>query len=127
MQKSVLDEAKNIHFIGIGGIGISAIARMLLLEGKNVSGSDMSESKAVEELRKFGAKRNLMKLTYPETLKEISKNKYTIAVSGTHGKTTTTAMIAKIMIDAGLDPTVIVGSFLKDHKSNFIAGKSKYF
>jgi UDP-N-acetylmuramate--alanine ligase len=162
MEKSILDNAKNIHFIGIGGIGISAIARMLLLEGKNVSGSDMSESKAVEELRKFGAKinighsagnipkdtdlviytiaidkenpelkevvnRNIKKLTYPETLKEISKNKYTIAVSGTHGKTTTTAMIAKIMIDVGLDPTVIVGSFLKGHNSNFIAGKSKYF
>ena len=162
MQKSILQEAKNIHFIGIGGIGVSAVARMLLLEGKNISGSDMSESKAVEELRKFGAKikighsaknipentdlviytiaidkenpelkevvnRKINKLTYPEALKEISKNKYTIAVSGTHGKTTTTAMIAKIMLDAGLDPTIIVGSFLKGHESNFIAGKSKYF
>ena len=162
MQKSLLAESKNIHFIGIGGIGISAIARMFLLEGKKVSGSDMSDSKAVKELEKFGAKihighsaenipkdtdlviytiaidknnpelkeaikRNIKILTYPESLKEVSKNKYTIAVSGTHGKTTTTAMIAKIMIDAGLDPTVIVGSFLKGHESNFIAGKSKYF
>ncbi len=162
MQKSFLAESKNIHFIGIGGIGISAIARMFLLEGKKVSGSDMSDSKAVKELEKFGAKihighfaenipkdtdlviytiaidknnpelkeaikRNIKILTYPESLKEVSKNKYTIAVSGTHGKTTTTAMIAKIMIDAGLDPTVIVGSFLKGHESNFIAGKSKYF
>ena len=162
MQKSLLAESKNIHFIGIGGIGISAIARMFLLEGKKVSGSDMSDSKAVKELEKFGAKihighsaenipehtdlviytiaidknnpelkevikRNIKILTYPESLKEVSKDKYTIAVSGTHGKTTTTAMIAKIMIDAGLDPTVIVGSFLKGHESNFIAGKSKYF
>ena len=53
-MENLLDKSKNIHFIGIGGIGVSAIARMLLLEGKNVSGSDMSESKAVEELRKFG-------------------------------------------------------------------------
>ena len=162
MQKSLLAESKNIHFIGIGGIGISAIARMFLLEGKKVSGSDMSDSKTINELQKFGAKiqighsetnipkdtdlviytiaidknnpelkeaikRNIKILTYPESLKEVSKNKYTIAVSGTHGKTTTTAMIAKIMIDAGLDPTVIVGSFLKGHESNFIAGKSKYF
>ena len=57
----------------------------------------------------------------------ISKDKYTIAVSGAHGKTTTTAMIGKILIDAKLDPTIIVGSLLKDCKSNFVAGKGKYF
>src|SRR5207253_6406394 len=63
----------------------------------------------------------------------ISKEKYTIAVSGTHGKTTTTAMIAQIMIEAGLDPTVLVGSLMKDprradsERTNFIQGKSKYF
>ena len=173
---------KNVHFIGIGGIGISAIARMFLLEGKIISGSDMSDSKIIEELRSAGAKikighseKNLPKeldlviytiaitdenpelkeakrrgikcITYPQALNEISKEKYTIAISGTHGKTTTTAMIAKIMIDAGLDPTVIVGSLLKSDKipevspqgakrgevspreffqTNFIAGKSKY-
>jgi len=162
MKESILKSARNIHFIGIGGIGISAIARMLLLEGKNVSGSDMSDSSIIDELKKAGAKilighnsknlpkntdliiytiaindkneefieakrRKIKMITYPESLKEISKDKYTIAISGTHGKTTTTAMIAKIMLDAGLDPTVIVGSLLKDVKSNFIAGKSKYF
>ena len=161
MQNNFLKSSKNIYFIGIGGIGISAIARMFLLEGKNIYGSDMSETMAVKELRKIGAqinighsklniqknidlviyttaidkdnpelkeaiKRKIKILTYPESLKEVSKNKYTIAISGTHGKTTTTAMIAKIMMDAGLDPTVIVGSFLKDQKSNFVAGKSKY-
>ncbi len=166
---------KNVHFIGIGGIGISAIAKMFLLEGKIISGSDMSDSKIIEELRSAGAKikighseKNLPKeldlviytiaitdenpelkeakrrgikcITYPQALNEISKEKYTIAVSGTHGKTTTTAMIAKIMIDAGLDPTVIVGSLLQSadrpglhadktqnsFQTNFIAGKSKY-
>jgi UDP-N-acetylmuramate--alanine ligase len=69
-------------------------------------------------------------LTYAQTLNEISKSKYTIAVAGTHGKTTTTAMIAKILIDAGLDPIVIVGSLIKDkngESTNFIAGKSDYF
>jgi len=161
MKSKIFDSAKKVHFIGIGGIGISAIAKMFLLEGKKVSGSDMSDSKIVEELKKAGAeinighsaknlpkdldlvvytiaitdenselkeakKRNIKCITYPQALNEISKEKYTIAVSGTHGKTTTTAMIAKIMIDAGLDPTVIVGSLLKDTKSNFVAGKSKY-
>ncbi len=72
-------------------------------------------------------KRKIKSITYPEALHEISKDKYTIAVSGTHGKTTTTAMISKVMVDAGLNPTVIVGSILKDQNSNFIAGDSKYF
>jgi UDP-N-acetylmuramate--alanine ligase len=161
MKNNLFDKTKKVHFIGIGGIGISAIAKMFLLEGKKVSGSDMSDSKIIEELKNSGAeikighseknlsdnidlvvytiaitdentelqeakKKNIKCITYPQALNEISKEKYTIAVSGTHGKTTTTAMIAKIMIDAGLDPTVIVGSLLKDTKSNFVAGKSKY-
>ena len=161
MKNRIFDKAKKVYFIGIGGIGISAIAKMFLIEGKKVSGSDVYDSKIIEELKNSGAEieighseKNLSKdidlviytiaitpenpefkqaeklgikmITYPQALNEISKEKYTIAVSGTHGKTTTTAMIAKIMIDAGLDPTVIVGSLLKDTKSNFVAGKSKY-
>lgn len=173
MSENILKQARNIYFIGIGGIGISAIARMLLLEGKKVSGSDRDETKVTEELRKHGAKitigqkaeniptdcdliiytnaigqdnPELMEakrlgvkmMTYPETLNIISKEKYTIAISGTHGKTTVTAMVAKIMIDAGLDPTVIVGSLINRPPSpslenegeafatNFIMGKSKY-
>lgn len=162
MAQKLFNNFTHIHFIGIGGIGISAIARMFLLQGKKVSGSDAADSKVVKELREGGAKiylghaaknipkntdlviytiaitennpelveakkRKIKLLTYPQTLHEISKDAYTIAISGTHGKTTTTAMIAKMMIDAGLDPTVIVGSFLKDYQSNFIAGKSNYF
>lgn len=152
---------KKVYFLGVGGIGISAIARMFLLEGKQVLGSDVTESLVTEELRKAGAEitigqdinlipedtdlvvytiavphfhpdffnevgKKFKVLSYPEALEIISKDKYTIAISGTHGKTTTTAMIAKLMIDAGLDPTVIVGSMMKPSKSNFIAGKSKY-
>ncbi len=152
-----------IHFIGVGGIGISAIARMFLLEGKSVSGSDAESSMVTDELIKAGAtifigqraenipkdaeliiytiaigadnpelveakKRGIALLSYPEVLGLISKEKYTIAITGTHGKTTTTAMIAKIMIDAGLDPTVIIGSFLFDKngkRTNFVAGGGK--
>lgn len=68
--------------------------------------------------RKLGIK----EMTYPEALGEISREYYTIAVSGTHGKTTTTGMIADILIDGGLEPTVIVGSMLKKYNSNYIKG-----
>jgi UDP-N-acetylmuramate--alanine ligase len=156
-----LKDSHVIHFIGIGGIGISAIARMLLLQGKKVSGSDSAESPVTKELQSVGAtvfighspeqiipdidlvirsnainednveikeaqKQNKKIISYPEALGEISQEKFTIAIAGTHGKTTTTAMTAKICIDAGLDPTVIVGSLFKDSKTNFIAGHSNY-
>ncbi len=166
MKKEItvnLSQIKKIFFVGIGGIGISAITRMMLGEGKDVSGSDMSESRITEELKKLGVDIKLGQgidlipkdidlivftiaikkydegffkklesleipiLSYPQMLGVVTKDKYTIAVSGTHGKTTVTAMIAKILIDAGRDPTVIVGSLLKDSKSNFVAGKSEFF
>ena len=65
-------------------------------------------------------------LSYFEFLGILAKEYKVIAISGTHGKTTTTAMVAGILIDAGLDPTVIVGSFVKKFKSNFRAGKGEY-
>jgi len=155
-------KVRSVHFIGIGGIGISAIARMMLLEGKRVSGSDRARSLVTDQLEANGVKvfinhdtKNVSKncdlvvytvaisennpelveakklgipaLSYPEVLGLISKDKFTIAISGTHGKTTTTAMIGKIMVDAGLGPTVVVGSLMKDSRSNLIVGKSNYF
>ncbi len=165
-----LVKIKHAHFIGIGGIGISAIARMMLLEGKTVTGQDMQDSNITAELRKAGAvitvgqsieaipsdtdliiytiaiekydpslfeklkNQSIPVRSYPEMLHIVTEGKYTIAVSGTHGKTTTTAMLAGILSDAHLDPTVIVGSLLVNLEStdsskgsNFIAGKSKYF
>jgi UDP-N-acetylmuramate--alanine ligase len=162
MQTLDFPEVKKVHFIGIGGIGISAIARMMMLEGKEVSGSDRGASLVTDELAKLGVKIYLEQkaenipddteliiytiaipednpefvrakslgvpmLTYPEALGLVSSLKYTIAVSGTHGKTTTTAMLAKIFMDANLDPTVVVGSMLIDQHSNLIAGQGKYF
>src|SRR3989344_3096638 len=153
------------HFIGIGGIGISAIARMLVLKGKKVSGSDASQSEITNDLEKLGIKiyigqkaenipddtevviytvaisennpellearkKGLIYVSYPEALGELSYDMFTIAIAGTHGKTTTTAMIGHILKKAGLDPTIIVGSkMLSDSEktgSNFLAGKSKY-
>ncbi len=158
-----LSKIKNVHFIGIGGIGISAIARMMLHDDKNVTGQDMQEGEVVRELRKIGVDviigqsyenipkdvdlivytiaidnydpelaekiKNQDKIpvrSYPQMLGEITKNKYTIAICGTHGKTTTTGMIAKVLCDANKKPTVIIGSLLAG-KTNFISGEGDLF
>ena len=152
-----------IHFIGIGGIGVSALARYYLSRKDKVFGSDLAESEITKGLIKIGARifigrhkaKNIAKNadlviyspavtdnnaelkearakkikveSYPEALGELTKKYFTIAVSGTHGKGTTTAMISLILIKAGLDPTVIIGTKLKEFgDSNFRQGKSKY-
>lgn len=153
---------KKIHFIGIGGIGMSALARMMLHEGKQVSGSDSEETENIQKLRTEGAlvttghheshipdgtdmvvytiavseqnpemrkakSLGIPLLSYPEMLGIVSEGKFTIAVSGTHGKTTTTAMIAKILSVGDYSPTVIVGSLLKEGGSNFVPGDGNIF
>jgi UDP-N-acetylmuramate--alanine ligase len=159
---TTLNTVTHLHCIGIGGIGLSALARMFLLKRIPVSGSDITASKVTDELKALGAQisfgqqestieetvdlvlytiaipkdnpelvdaraRGITTMTYPEALGFISKSYTTIAIAGTHGKTTTTAMTAEALIAAGLDPTVIVGSFLKKAASNFISGKSNLF
>ncbi len=145
-----------IHFIGIGGIGISALSRHFILQGEEVTGSDISGA-SLEGVKIFNThkKENIEKDTdlviyspavkkdnpeiisanekgikiksYPEALGNIAKQYYTIAVSGTHGKSTTTAMIAVMMISLGFDPTVFIGTKLKQlNDSNYRKGKSKY-
>jgi UDP-N-acetylmuramate--alanine ligase len=140
-----------IHFVGIGGIGVSALAQYYLLNGHSVSGEDIvSKGEIIEKLKEMGVNiskvdscdlviyspavnRNQIKIkapkimSYPEALGEISKEYFTIAISGTHGKSTTTAMLSLILIEAGLDPTVIVGTKLKEFNgSNFRMGHSQY-
>lgn len=81
------------------------------------------KNKELEQARKFGLKVQ----TYPEALGELTRQKFTIAIAGSHGKSSTTAMLALVLIEAGLNPTVIVGTKLKEFgNSNFRAGKSKY-
>jgi len=153
-----------IHFIGIGGIGVSALARYYLAKGHQISGSDLAASKITQDLEKSGAKifigphkakwltydvkqvihsvaakkdnpeikkakRLGIKIqTYPEALGKLTKKYFTIAICGAHGKGTTTAMTSLILIKAGLDPTVIIGTNLKEFgNSNCRIGKSKYF
>jgi UDP-N-acetylmuramate--alanine ligase len=152
-----------IHFIGIGGIGVSALAKYYLEKNHKVSGSDLVASEITNSLKKLGAKifigphraknivlpldlviyspaipknnpelkrakkLNIMCQSYPEALGELTKKYFTIAISGTHGKSTTTAMIGLLLVRAGLDPTVIVGTKLKEFgDSNCRVGKSQY-
>lgn len=143
--------------VGIGGIGMSALAQLLRHRGKEVSGSDREESPVVAMLTQKGvtvwighdhcnipadcelliysdavphdnAERTrardmgIPEMSYFEALGAISKKARTIAVAGTHGKTTTTGMLAKILQRAGKKPTAVVGSIVRDFGSNFLAG-----
>ena len=158
------DGAKKIFFVGIGGIGVSALAKLFKNQGKEIIGSDKYSSEITDSLKKQGIKifighqeKNLdfdtdlviyspavppeiperkkaaelgvKQLSYPQVLGLISKDKYTIAISGTHGKSTTTAMLALILTEANLDPTVIVGSKIKhsEFDENLRIGKGQYF
>ncbi len=157
-----LSDYKNIHCIGIGGVGVSAIASILLARGDKVSGSDMNENDIIKRLRKEGAtiyldhrKENVEGadlIIYsaaiadenPEIVraKELDIPMYTraeilgvlmnefkdsIAISGTHGKTTTTSMVSLILEKAGLDPTILVGGTLREIGGNVKVGRSQYF
>jgi UDP-N-acetylmuramate--alanine ligase len=157
-----LDAVKgSVHFIGIGGIGMSALARLLLARGVKVSGSDKEESAIVAELRQLGAEvkigheakniegagliavstaitdanpelaagrvRKLPVLHRSDVLRLLAAKKKTLAVSGTHGKTTTTGMLAQVFMDAGLDPDVVVGGIFQRIGSNSHAGKGEFF
>ena len=143
-----------IHFIGIGGIGVSALAKYYIKKGHKVSGSDLVRSEITDALKNDGAKIIIGKnkfpknadliiyspavkiknwkskipiLSYPQALGKLTEQHYTLAVSGSHGKSTTTAMIALLLVKAGMDPTVIVGTKLKEFgDSNCRVGKSKY-
>jgi len=154
---------EKVHFIGIGGIGVSALAQYYLAKGNDVSGSDLASSEITALLKAKGAKVKIGKhkrenvpakasiviyspavlennpemvrakeikaivQSYPEALGELTKNYFTIAVSGAHGKSTTTAMLSLILKEAKLDPTVIIGTKLKEFKNtNFRMGKGKY-
>src|SRR6266581_2987999 len=87
-----------VHFVGIGGIGMSGLAELLLELGYRVSGSDLKLSPATDRLAGRG-----------ELLAELMRQKYGIAVAGSHGKTTTTSMVAAVLSHAGFDPTIVVG------------------
>ena len=159
-MKGVAKDIGTIHFIGIGGIGMSGIAEVMHILGYKVQGSDLSEGYVVEGLRERGipvalghAPENLgdaavvvvstaIKKDNPEVqaayerripvvrraemLAELMRLKSTVAVAGTHGKTTTTSMIAALLDAGGIDPTVINGGIINAYGSNARLGSSDW-
>ena len=150
----------SIHFVGIGGIGMSGIAEVLLNHGYTVQGSDIKETKITNRLKNLGAKifigqraenledaevvvissaikpgnteldearsRGLPVVRRAEMLAELMRLKYSVAVAGTHGKTTTTSLVAALMDAAGIDPTVINGGVISAYGSNAKMGEGDW-
>ena len=161
MMKAMGTDIGTIHFVGIGGIGMSGIAEVMHQLGYRVQGSDMADSYVVEKLRKEGipvsighstdnlgdaavvvcstaikddnpeveaaAQRRLPRVKRAEMLAELMRMQKTVAVAGTHGKTTTTSMIAAVLDGGGIDPTVINGGIINRYGSNARLGKSDWW
>jgi UDP-N-acetylmuramate--alanine ligase len=156
----MFNQYRIIHFTGIGGIGMSGIAEVLLSLGYEITGSDIRESETTVRLRELGIKifighdeanvqdahvvvtssavsktnpeviaaknRGIPVIPRAEMLAELGRLKYGILVAGAHGKTTTTSLIATILGESGLDPTVVIGGKLKALGSNARRGLGDY-
>jgi UDP-N-acetylmuramate--alanine ligase len=151
---------EKIHFIGIGGIGMSGIAEVLITLGFKIAGSDLRKTDITDRLEAMGAqifyghceenvrdvnvvvvssavkadnpevreaKRRLIPVIQrAEMLAELMRIKYSVAVAGAHGKTTTTSLVASVMRQAGLDPTCVIGGRLNSLGTNARLGSSEY-
>lgn len=152
---------RRIHFVGVGGSGISALARLMVDMGYEVTGSDLSESRVTRQLEAHGVKVHygheaglvrssqlvIMSTAIPENnvevvaarkleipvlnrikfLSYLMKGKFGLTVTGSHGKSTTSAMLAFILFTAEVDPTIVVGGMISNYIGNSRLGKSKYF
>ena len=150
---------RRVHFVGIGGSGMSGIAEVLLNLGYRVSGSDLVESDTTLRLQRLGAEvvmghrsenlrdadvvvissalrkdnpeviaaheRIIPVIPRAEMLAELMRMKYGVAIAGTHGKTTTTSMIATVLAHGGLDPTAVIGGKLNSFGSNAKLGQGE--
>jgi UDP-N-acetylmuramate--alanine ligase len=159
-MKGVATDIGTIHFVGIGGIGMSGIAEVMKNLGYDVQGSDVAEGYVVQGLRDKGIRvaighsadnvgdaavvvtstaivrsnpeveaaleRRIPVVRRAEMLAELMRLKSTVAVAGTHGKTTTTSMIAAILDAGGVDPTVINGGIINSYGSNARLGASDW-
>jgi UDP-N-acetylmuramate--alanine ligase len=160
-MKAMGTDIGTIHFVGIGGIGMSGIAEVMHRLGYKVQGSDVADSYVVEKLRKEGipvsighsadnlgdaavvvcssaikdgnpemqaaTERRLPRVKRAEMLAELMRMQKTVAVAGTHGKTTTTSMVAALLDSGALDPTVINGGIINHYGSNARLGKSEWW
>lgn len=156
-----VDQAKLVHFVGIGGAGMSGLARVLLERETKVSGSDLKESRNTLALQELGAEiyighraeniadadlvvvssaipqpnvevgtakeRRIPMISRGEMLARLADGKTSIGVAGTHGKTTTTSMIALMLKNNDLEPTFLIGGELNDIGSNAKHGSGRYF
>jgi UDP-N-acetylmuramate--alanine ligase len=156
----MLGKTRHIHFVGIGGVALSGIAKILMSSGFSISGSDIHQTGVTEQLAQLGIKtyighaaeqigdadvvvmspaippdnpevlqarrRKIPVIVGAEMLAEIMRMKYSIAISGTHGKTTTTAMTAAVLENGGFDPTVVVGGRLVSLGSNTKIGHGDF-
>lgn len=152
---------QHIHFIGIGGTGLSAIARILVLRGYQVSGSDLNMNAQTDELQQLGAtiyhghhadyvqgadcviRSSAIKDTHPEVISAneqhipvykrsdvmsaITEGSLTVAIAGTHGKTTTTSMTTHVLIETGQDPSYIIGGAMANTGHNADVGQGRTF
>jgi UDP-N-acetylmuramate--alanine ligase len=157
----MLQKKHKIHFVGIGGIGMSGIAEVLLNSGYVVTGSDLHESEATRRLRELGARvfvghqeenlagnpsvvvistavkyanpevlearrRHIPVIPRAEMLAELMRMKYGVAVAGSHGKTTTTSMVAAVLSAGGLDPTMVIGGRVHMLGTNAKTGQGEF-
>lgn len=159
-QPPEMRRIRRIHFVGIGGAGMSGISEVLLNQGYEVSGSDLNESAVTERLRSLGAQvfighaadnahgvdvvvastavneqnpevayareHRIPVVPRAEMLAELMRYRHGIAVAGTHGKTTTTSLLASVMAHAKLDPTFVIGGLLNSAGTNAKLGSSRY-
>jgi UDP-N-acetylmuramate--alanine ligase len=150
----------HIHFVGIGGIGMSGIAELLLNLGYMVSGSDLKSSDITDHLKTLGGtifkghaaenikaadvvvvssaidpdnpevqaagQASIPVIPRAEMLAELMRLKYSIAIAGAHGKTSTTSIVASVLAEGGLDPTVVIGGKLKSIGSNAVLGEGDF-
>ena len=160
MNKIQIGKQEVIHFIGIGGIGMSGLAQIMKTMGFNVQGSDISENKNTDNCKKLGikilkghSKKNILNATIIVKSSAIKKNnvelsyskkknipsydriemlaniidlKKNIIITGSHGKTTTTSLVAKIISTAKMDPTIINGGVINSLKNNARLGKGEW-
>jgi UDP-N-acetylmuramate--alanine ligase len=161
MAQTLKEIRGQIHFIGIGGIGMSGIAQLFLCQGIKVSGSDLKENKITDELKKQGAtvfvghnpvniagadlvvyssaikddnpeiseakRQGISLIKRAQALSLLMRDKTTITVAGSHGKTTTTSLVSYLLLEAGLNPSIAIGGILKNIDNNACMGRGRFF